>query len=350
MVTAQRAEQLNRVTYGTYNLSLFRKDKNGKRILPLSAVFVGGCVGTFSEMNAGKITKTCFAKYRRFTSTYNIAPVTVYRSLQLLNQKQYIVRDQECASAYAFRTENIYNEFYRLDDIFFTKPFNIGNVKRTLRHAEIAVLMYLYTKCRVKVGESYANVEHRTTVKEISQTLGLHPKTVRKAYNVLFDLRLIYRRKTDMPRVYAFGLKSGAFRQIERESKRAAQAERKATESREPSRLLAERERYYSDLRAHAELIADRNEERAQKYMPYEKARKTFTGLSIQLAYSEVANDAVKSRELSDKLKLSEQARLDALKQLGLTEADLQPQYRCKQCNDTGYLPNGKMCDCYPYR
>ena len=29
------------------------------------------------------------------------------------------------------------------------------------------------------------------------------------------------------------------------------------------------------------------------------------------------------------------------------TEEDLKPKYSCNKCNDTGYLPNGKMCDCY---
>ena len=29
------------------------------------------------------------------------------------------------------------------------------------------------------------------------------------------------------------------------------------------------------------------------------------------------------------------------------TEADFTPRYACTKCSDTGFLPDGKMCDCY---
>ena len=39
--------------------------------------------------------------------------------------------------------------------------------------------------------------------------------------------------------------------------------------------------------------------------------------------------------------------RRQLLKDMGLTEAHLIPQYTCKKCSDTGFLPDGKACDCY---
>ena len=41
------------------------------------------------------------------------------------------------------------------------------------------------------------------------------------------------------------------------------------------------------------------------------------------------------------------QKRKDILQSMGLTEAHLLPQYACKKCSDTGFLPDGKACDCY---
>ena len=37
--------------------------------------------------------------------------------------------------------------------------------------------------------------------------------------------------------------------------------------------------------------------------------------------------------------------RLDAM---NLTPEDLVVHHRCMKCSDTGFLPNGRMCDCYP--
>mgnify|MGYP002767630631 CR=1 FL=1 len=34
-------------------------------------------------------------------------------------------------------------------------------------------------------------------------------------------------------------------------------------------------------------------------------------------------------------------------KKLGITADMLQPDYTCKQCNDTGFLKNGKRCSCF---
>nr|DAW75008.1 MAG TPA: DNA replication protein DnaC [Inoviridae sp.] len=39
--------------------------------------------------------------------------------------------------------------------------------------------------------------------------------------------------------------------------------------------------------------------------------------------------------------------RKEILKTLGITEKQLLPQYKCKKCSDTGFLPSGAACDCY---
>ena len=31
-----------------------------------------------------------------------------------------------------------------------------------------------------------------------------------------------------------------------------------------------------------------------------------------------------------------------------MTEKDVEPQYDCKICKDTGYLENGERCRCFP--
>jgi len=49
---------------------------------------------------------------------------------------------------------------------------------------------------------------------------------------------------------------------------------------------------------------------------------------------------------LEEKKRLWEK-RKAILAEMGIREEELLPQYTCKKCNDTGFLPNGKSCDCY---
>ena len=50
---------------------------------------------------------------------------------------------------------------------------------------------------------------------------------------------------------------------------------------------------------------------------------------------------------LTEKLKAAKMERLTALRRLGLSEEDFVPVYSCKKCSDTGFLPNGRICNCY---
>jgi hypothetical protein len=42
------------------------------------------------------------------------------------------------------------------------------------------------------------------------------------------------------------------------------------------------------------------------------------------------------------------QKKATLLKDMGMTEEMILPLYACKKCNDTGFMKNGKGCDCYP--
>ena len=42
---------------------------------------------------------------------------------------------------------------------------------------------------------------------------------------------------------------------------------------------------------------------------------------------------------------LAERKRI--LSDLGIDETQLQPQFSCKKCSDTGFLPSGAACNCY---
>ena len=110
----------------------------------------------------------------------------------------------------------------------------------------------------------------------------------------------------------------------------------------EQARARAE---WYRQRRERAEEIADVNQA---------KAEERCGDIIREIKRLEIAISKAEARGEEDsmmgeaKALLNERDRLEkALAVIGLTESDLRPRYRCRKCSDTGYLPNGKPCDCY---
>ena len=68
--------------------------------------------------------------------------------------------------------------------------------------------------------------------------------------------------------------------------------------------------------------------------------------MEIELAKAELYQPELTEKLQKEKNNLLEE-RMDCLSGIGLTENDLIPKYRCSKCSDTGWLPNGRACDCY---
>ena len=73
---------------------------------------------------------------------------------------------------------------------------------------------------------------------------------------------------------------------------------------------------------------------------------KKLSKMEIDLAKAEIFNASSLPALLDEKRKLLETRRALLVK-IGLTEKDLAPKFFCEKCSDTGFLPDGKACDCY---
>lgn len=108
----------------------------------------------------------------------------------------------------------------------------------------------------------------------------------------------------------------------------------------------SERERWYALRRNAALEQADRIRAAAEKDAEFAAAEKELKKSEIELAKAEVFSPdtlpAIRAR-----IQAAEQQRKSALARLHLSEADLMPKYACPKCSDTGFLPDGRMCDCY---
>ena len=108
----------------------------------------------------------------------------------------------------------------------------------------------------------------------------------------------------------------------------------------------ADRERYYALLREKALSRADKFTAQANKNKRFKEVTSELSKMEIALAKAEVFDPTKLPALTEEKAKLLQERR-EILHSLGIDEADLQPQYACARCSDTGFLPSGAACNCY---
>ena len=108
----------------------------------------------------------------------------------------------------------------------------------------------------------------------------------------------------------------------------------------------SERENFYAKRRARALANAERVRKTIEQDREYTRAETAIRKGEIALAKAEF----YEPQNVPSIRAALEQARAErsaALQRLRLSESDLQPKFFCTKCSDTGYLPDGKLCDCY---
>lgn len=108
----------------------------------------------------------------------------------------------------------------------------------------------------------------------------------------------------------------------------------------------SDREQHYALLRARAEEKAERAKKQANENEAFRTAEAAIRKGEIELARAEVFSPE-KVPDLKSDLLQWRAMRESALTLLHLTERDFAPVYECEKCSDTGFLPDGRMCDCY---
>lgn len=109
----------------------------------------------------------------------------------------------------------------------------------------------------------------------------------------------------------------------------------------------AERERYYSTLRAKAEKRADSVKAILMKDKTYFDINGRLGAIEIAIARAVINDDeAMEARLLAEKEDLIGE-RSKVIERYGFKDSDLIPAYKCEKCSDTGWLESGRACDCY---
>ncbi len=103
--------------------------------------------------------------------------------------------------------------------------------------------------------------------------------------------------------------------------------------------IIDEALKVIQDRKTQNEIISEQNyKEAREKSKAFKKADLLFKEKTIE--YAKTSNENIKNE-----LENLKKERLFELKKVGFSEKDLNPNYSCKLCNDSGYV-NGKKCVC----
>ena len=125
-----------------------------------------------------------------------------------------------------------------------------------------------------------------------------------------------------------------------------------------PIALLDERvarEKWYADRRNAAINAANKILDRFMENEEFRSIKKRLNFIPCEIAKAEVAYEENKSDLKSKKKLISLTQEENRLKQQyrailslnDMTEEDLHPKWHCSKCADTGFLKDGRGCDCY---
>ncbi len=106
------------------------------------------------------------------------------------------------------------------------------------------------------------------------------------------------------------------------------------------------RERYYAILREKAQARADRFTAKANENVRFKEISTLLSKMEMDLAKAEIFEPKKVDALQTKKAELLGE-RKTILSELGISEAELSPQYVCKKCLDSGFMKNGIACTCY---
>lgn len=101
----------------------------------------------------------------------------------------------------------------------------------------------------------------------------------------------------------------------------------------------------YIRYRSEAMLNAQLNVEKAETLPEYSEITNKLRGFSFEIAKASADGDTKKVEKLKKERLILQGKQNEILKKIGFTQEDLLPKYRCKACNDTGFV-NGISCKC----
>lgn len=335
-----------RIPYAAFKTPLYG---NGSRSMRRAELALYGFISSISR---GK--EACNMSYNRFAAKLNLSRGTVARGLSALKNAGVIVQDKSHRSCAAYTCEKANKSGIMIEVYLYHTKFTFrGEAEpRFLKDSEINVLSLMKTHCTNPKG----NGIFVGSVRGIEKTLHLSHKTVQQALCALFRAELIFRAEGNKGvngyQRSGFMVNAKLLRNAKKKYRKATDPKiqmDKLTQSVCDADVRAERERYYNNLQNLADSRAEAFRKQLEADSTYELINNGYNGMEAKLARAEIYFPERLGELMREKQELSAK-RAKRMAELGISEADLIPRYRCSKCSDSGFLPNGKMCSCYPRR
>lgn len=347
-----------------------RKEKREKRLFSLSTVLVAAPFVSYSgrEQEDGTISE-CMRKYENLSTEANVSMATVGRAMSALKGREFIKKGSK-ASTYIFNQSLIGTTFDRLEKWVTRAIFHFiykdkkGNVIReewrSLTPSERVIFARFYTKCNNKKNKTST---FTTSASDISDALGLDFKTAQHAIAGLIacDLIAYVKKGVNAHRKSEFRLNMKLYREARRKAKKEEKEAGKTSGNAgtknaktvvnkdvESKNERTDFERWYASRRAEAEAPVDRLEKQVMKNPKYKKVAAELSEATREAAKADAfgLDTLPELQKKVDELTKQKQALLASM---GLSEKDFIPKYHCEKCSDTGFLTDGRTCDCYRF-
>jgi hypothetical protein len=114
----------------------------------------------------------------------------------------------------------------------------------------------------------------------------------------------------------------------------------------EAANAKSDRERHYALLREKAQTRAEKFIAKANGNSRFKEITSELSKMELSLAKAEMF-DPQTLPSLNEQKRSLLAERKTLLSEMGIDETELLPQFTCKKCSDTGFLPSGAACNCY---
>ena len=313
-----------------------------------SSISVGAEILSFTDKEKDM---TCSRTYSGFAADLGISESSVHRGLKELtaagvikrrSQSEYIAAEEPQDGSTYLRLEK-----WTANIIVKVKKKKGGNEyisERPLTLSERLVFALIFTRCdNKKKGTNKYTASYR----DMGAILGLSERTVSNAVNVLIYNGLITRSAKGVTRKYKNIFNVNNKLLTRNRDTEAADADDDGGEEKAQTQTKPSRERWYAERKQAAEERAERNERKARSDNRFKAADTELRTLASKEAFAEVRGNLTELTRIQTKRRELEAERIKALRRLNLTPKDLEPQYHCTICSDTGYTPQGRLCGCY---
>ena len=294
--------------------------------------------------------QTCEETYPEMAKVLNCSRSSVARWVKRLNEKGLIKRLNGTRSEYKTdESTKASDGFIITPSFFYTTEFTFKSGARYLRQNEIDVASYILSWSLNPKTKGY-----KGSMGNIARTLGISTSTASEAIEALIETSLIRREETPDVLNGAAIFKYTADKDLViaiRKAFRKNGKEEKLPENVRQINEKAERESYYSKLRAEAEREAEKRSRPLRLDGKYAAAFRERRKLDVA---ENKEHDAGKLQEIKKRREILWNTITDRALAFGFSETELSelgevlPRYKCRKCSDMGTKPDGTYCDCYP--